>query len=56
MAIGQGYVLVTPLQVARGYAAVATGKLLQPHLLKEVRNSTGEVVVEAPVSKTLHPM
>lgn len=55
MAIGQGYVLVTPLQVARGYAAVATGKLLQPHLLKEVRNSAGEVVVEAPVVENATP-
>lgn len=49
MVIGQGYVLVTPIQVTRAYAAIATGKLLQPHLLKEVRNSAGEVVVEAPV-------
>ncbi len=55
MVIGQGYVLVTPLQVARGYAAVATGKLLQPHLLKEVRNSAGEVVVEAPVVEAATP-
>ncbi len=45
MVIGQGYVLVTPIQVARSYAAVATGKLLRPHLLKEVRNSLGEVVL-----------
>lgn len=55
MVIGQGYVLVTPLQVARGYAAIATGKLLQPHLLKEVRNSAGEVVVEAPVVEAATP-
>lgn len=47
--------LVTPLQVARGYAAVATGKLLQPHLLKEVRNSAGDVVVEAPVVENATP-
>lgn len=45
MVIGQGYVLVTPIQVARAYAAVATGKLLKPHLLKEVDNSLGETVV-----------
>lgn len=45
MVIGQGYVLVTPIQVARAYAAVATGKLLRPHLLKEVRNSLGETVL-----------
>ena len=43
MIIGQGYVLVTPLQVAVAYGAVATGKLLKPHLLKEVRNASGDV-------------
>lgn len=43
MIIGQGYVLVTPLQVAVAYGAVATGKLLKPHLLKEVRNANGDV-------------
>lgn len=55
MVIGQGYVLVTPLQVARAYAAIATGKLLKPHMLKEVRNSAGEVVVEAPVVEAAVP-
>lgn len=45
MVIGQGYVLVTPVQVARSYVAVATGKLLRPHLLKEVRNSLGDTVL-----------
>ena len=43
MIIGQGYVLVTPLQVAVAYGAIATGKLLKPHLLKEVRNANGDV-------------
>ncbi len=46
MVIGQGYVLVTPLQVSRSYAAIASGKLLTPHLLKEVRNSSGDKVLE----------
>lgn len=45
MIIGQGDVLVTPLQVACGYMGIATGKILKPHLLKEVRNTDGEVVV-----------
>lgn len=49
MSIGQGYVLVTPLQIACGYAAIATGKSFVPHILKEVRNSAGEVV------KTVEP-
>jgi len=45
MSIGQGYVLVTPLQMAMGYAAVATGNILKPHVLKEVKNSQGETVL-----------
>lgn len=45
MAIGQGYVLVTPLQLAVAYGAIATGKLMVPHLLQDVRNEQGDVVV-----------
>lgn len=45
MVIGQGDVLVSPIQIAVGYGAVATGKLVKPHLLKEVRNALGETVV-----------
>lgn len=45
MSIGQGYVLTTPIQVAVGYAAIATGKLLKPHLFKEVRNDSGDVAL-----------
>ncbi|HIW77269.1 MULTISPECIES: penicillin-binding protein 2 [Gordonibacter] len=43
MVIGQGDVLVTPLQVAVAYGAIATGKLMKPHVLKEVRNASGAV-------------
>ena len=45
----RGYVLVTPLQVAVAYGAVATGKLLKPHLLKEVRNASGDVAASVKV-------
>lgn len=45
MVIGQGYVLVTPLQIAVAYGSIATGKLMKPHLLKEVRNAGGDVAV-----------
>lgn len=45
LVIGQGDVLITPLQNAVGYAAVATGKLMKPHLLKEVRNTADEPAV-----------
>lgn len=43
MIIGQGYVLTTPLQVAVAYGAVATGKIVKPHLLGEVHNANGDV-------------
>lgn len=45
MIIGQGDVLTTPLQLAVAYGAIATGKLMRPHLLKEVRNAQGDVAV-----------
>ncbi len=40
LVIGQGDVLITPLQNCVAYAAVATGNLMRPHLLKEVRNTS----------------
>jgi penicillin-binding protein 2 len=45
MAIGQGDVLVTPLQLASAYATLANGGTVwQPHVVKEVHNGvTGEV-------------
>lgn len=46
MAIGQGYVLITPIQLAVGYCGIATGKLMKPHLLKEVKNDVGNVVAK----------
>lgn len=45
LVIGQGDVLVTPLQVAVAYGGIATGRIMRPHLLKEVRNATGDVVL-----------
>lgn len=45
MSIGQGYVLVTPIELAVAYGAIATGDIMRPHLLKEIRNVDGEVVV-----------
>ena len=45
LVIGQGDVLVTPLQMAVAYGGVATGKLMRPHLLKEVRNTTDKAAI-----------
>ncbi|HKU56620.1 MAG TPA: penicillin-binding protein 2 [Gaiellaceae bacterium] len=48
LAIGQGFLLVTPLQMARFYAAIANGgKLVTPHILKDVENPNGTIVPTA---------
>ncbi len=45
IAIGQGALLTTPLQLVRAYAAVANGgTLVQPHLLLKITNGRGETV------------
>ena len=45
LAIGQGDLLVTPLQMARFYALLANGgKLVTPHLLLDVEDSNGDPV------------
>jgi penicillin-binding protein 2 len=45
LAIGQGDLLVTPLQMARFYSAIANGgKLVQPHLLLDVENQNKTLV------------
>jgi penicillin-binding protein 2 len=44
MAIGQGYTLVTPMQLAYSMAALTNGGYLyKPNLLKEVRTAAGEI-------------
>ena len=45
LAIGQGDLLVTPLQLIRGYAAIANGgTLVTPHIGKEVRDQSGNLI------------
>ena len=58
MAIGQGYLLVSPLQEAIAYSAIANGgKVMRPHVVNSVLNpSTGQVVRQFPplVERNLH--
>ncbi len=50
MSIGQGFVLITPLQMLNAYAAIAnSGTLYKPHLVKEVLDADGNIV------KTIEP-
>jgi penicillin-binding protein 2 len=52
LSIGQGDLTVTPLQMARFYAAIANGgKLVTPHILMNVENPNGTIVpTEAPAA------
>jgi penicillin-binding protein 2 len=53
MAIGQGDLLVTPLQMARLYAGVANGgKFVRPHLMKSLEDADGHVLKKAAIENT----
>ncbi|MDR3276691.1 MAG: penicillin-binding protein 2 [Treponema sp.] len=55
MSIGQGYTLVTPIQMANMVSMVVNnGLVYQPHLLKEVRDPFSGEVVESFVPQLLH--
>ncbi|MDR1083067.1 MAG: penicillin-binding protein 2 [Coriobacteriales bacterium] len=45
MCIGQGDILVTPLQIANGYAGIARKTMLKPHIFHRVLNDEGEAVI-----------
>jgi penicillin-binding protein 2 len=47
MAIGQGDLLVTPLQVAATYGGIATGQVMKPHVLKRIQDADGDAVLKA---------
>ncbi len=48
MAIGQGYVLATPLQIMSATAVIANGgTLYQPHLLQKIISREGQVLWQA---------
>ncbi len=44
VAIGQGYVTATPLQMANAIATMATGSRFRPHFVKQVATPDGEVI------------
>ncbi|MDR3172962.1 MAG: penicillin-binding protein 2 [Treponema sp.] len=55
MSIGQGYTLVTPIQMANMVAMVANGgKVYKPHLLKEVRDPVSGAVEQSVRPELLH--
>lgn len=46
MAIGQGDLLVTPLQLVNAYAGIANGgKIMKPHILKAVLGADGQPIL-----------
>jgi len=48
MAIGQGDLLVTPLQLVNSYAGIANGgKVLEPHVMKQVLGPDGKPVLSS---------
>ncbi|MDR2343993.1 MAG: penicillin-binding protein 2 [Spirochaetaceae bacterium] len=55
MSIGQGYTLVTPLQMANIVAmTVNDGVIYKPHILKDVRNPVSGVIEEIVKPEVLH--
>jgi len=45
--IGQGFLQVTPLQMAELYGAVASGKRMRPFVVSEIKKRDGEVLYQA---------
>jgi penicillin-binding protein 2 len=55
MAIGQGFLQVTPLQMATVFSAIANGgTLYQPHVAMEAKRPDGTVVTKIPAKVTGH--
>jgi len=57
LAIGQNVVLVTPLQIARAYAALANGgTVYQPHVVWRILKAGGNPTVSSDVLTLIEPM
>ncbi|MDR2196751.1 MAG: penicillin-binding protein 2 [Coriobacteriales bacterium] len=56
LCIGQGDLLVTPLQLVNGYAGIAREKMLVPHVFDKVIDGKGETVIAyAPEESPVQP-
>lgn len=44
--IGQGFLQVTPLQMASVYAGIASGKILKPFIVSEIRDRSGSLIYQ----------
>src|SRR3989339_712728 len=44
--IGQGFIQVTPLQLACMYGQIATGRRMKPFIVKQIKNDLNEVIFE----------
>jgi penicillin-binding protein 2 len=44
--IGQGFVQVTPLQMAAVYGTIAAGKRMKPYVVSEIKNREGDILYQ----------
>lgn len=44
--IGQGFVQVTPLQMALVYASIASGNIFKPYLVSEIKEKNGKILYQ----------
>ncbi|MFH1389868.1 MAG: penicillin-binding transpeptidase domain-containing protein [Candidatus Margulisiibacteriota bacterium] len=44
--IGQGFLQVTPVQMAKLYGTIATGRQMKPYIVSEIRKKDGEILYQ----------